>query len=197
MPYMQTKQPFTPSLKQVPTTASPQTYHVTAAASAYSHIRKQVLATMNFVRWTVCWLPADYDVLLKDAMYWPAALLEDALHIPSIDVLSSAPFQPVFGDYVSTSNPVAYIPQLGSGLTTKMVRSEAWDFMHISCWKTQLMSALQLCFAVTDATQQHLYTKRNLQLTDAGDCLSSLSVCVDTEKLSYFCPKCFSLGLSV
>lgn len=49
-------------------------------------------------------------------MYWPAALLEDALDIPSVDVFSFAPLQPMFGDYVSTPNPAAYLPQLGSGL---------------------------------------------------------------------------------
>lgn len=68
------------------------------------------------------WLAgSDYDVLLRDAMYWPAALLDDALGIPSIDVLSAAPFQPMFGYYTSNPNPVAYLPQLGSGLTPDMV----------------------------------------------------------------------------
>ncbi|KAL0028169.1 hypothetical protein WJX77_011786 [Trebouxia sp. C0004] len=63
---------------------------------------------------------ADYDVLLRDAMYWPAALLDDVLGIPSIDVLSAAPFQPLFGYYTANPNPVAYLPQLGSGLTPDM-----------------------------------------------------------------------------
>ena len=54
-------------------------------------------------------------------MYWPAALLDDVLGIPSIDVLSAAPFQPMFGYYTSNPNPVAYLPQLGSGLTPDMV----------------------------------------------------------------------------
>ena len=67
---------------------------------------------------------ADYDVLLKDAMYWPAALLEDALNITSIDVFSFAPLQPMFGDDASIPNPAAYLPQLGSGLNTNMVSPE-------------------------------------------------------------------------
>ncbi len=54
-------------------------------------------------------------------MYWPAALLDDVLGIPSIDVLSAAPFQPMFGYYTGNPNPVAYLPQLGSGLTPDMV----------------------------------------------------------------------------
>ena len=54
-------------------------------------------------------------------MYWPAALLDDVLDIPSIDVLSAAPFQPMFGYYTANPNPVAYLPQLGSGLTPDMV----------------------------------------------------------------------------
>jgi len=64
----------------------------------------------------------DYDVLLRDALYWPAALLDDVLGIPSIDVLSAVPFQPMFGYYTANPNPVAYLPQLGSGLTPDMVR---------------------------------------------------------------------------
>ncbi len=54
-------------------------------------------------------------------MYWPAALLDDVLGIPSIDVLSAAPFQPMFGYYTGNPNSVAYLPQLGSGLTPDMV----------------------------------------------------------------------------
>ncbi|KAL0053413.1 hypothetical protein WJX82_005386 [Trebouxia sp. C0006] len=65
-------------------------------------------------------LDAEYDVLLRDTMYWPAALLDDVLGIPSIDVLSAAPFQPMFGYYTGNPNPVAYLPQLGSGLTPNM-----------------------------------------------------------------------------
>ncbi|DBA85796.1 TPA: UDP-glucuronosyltransferase 2A1 [Trebouxia sp. C0004] len=68
---------------------------------------------------------ADYDVLLRDAMYWPAALLDDVLGIPSIDVLSAAPFQPLFGYYTANPNPVAYLPQLGSGLTPDMLTSSS------------------------------------------------------------------------
>ena len=65
-------------------------------------------------------------MLLKDAMYWPAALLEDALDIPSVDVFSFAPLQPMFGDYVSTPNPAAYLPQLGSGLNPNIVSPAHW-----------------------------------------------------------------------
>ena len=68
---------------------------------------------------------AEYDVLLRDALYWPAAILDDLLGIPSVEVLSAAPFQPFFGPMWSIPDPVAYLPQLGSGLSPNMVQ---WFF---------------------------------------------------------------------
>ena len=64
----------------------------------------------------------EYDVLLRDAMYWPAAILDDLLGIPSVEVLSAAPLQPFFGPMWSIPDPVAYLPQLGSGLSPNMVQ---------------------------------------------------------------------------
>lgn len=63
---------------------------------------------------------ANYDVLLRDAMYWPASIFDDLLGIPSVEVLSAAPLQPFFGPMWSIPDPVAYLPQLGSGLSPNM-----------------------------------------------------------------------------
>lgn len=69
----------------------------------------------------ICLDISGYDVVLRDALYWPAALLDDILHIPSVDVLILAPLQPQFGKAFSIPNPLAYVPQLGSGLMANMV----------------------------------------------------------------------------
>ncbi len=56
-----------------------------------------------------------------DGVYWPAAVLSEVLKLPVVDVLSMGPAQPLLGHAWSTPNPVAYLPQLGSGLTPNMV----------------------------------------------------------------------------
>ncbi|DBB11136.1 TPA: hypothetical protein ACH3X3_006595 [Trebouxia sp. C0006] len=63
---------------------------------------------------------ADYDALLKDGVYWPASVLSEVLNLTVVDVLSMGPAQPLLGQPWSTPNPVAYLPQLGSGLTPNM-----------------------------------------------------------------------------
>jgi hypothetical protein len=64
-----------------------------------------------------------YDALLKDGVYWPASVLSEVLNLTVVDVLSMGPAQPLLGQPWSTPNPVAYLPQLGSGLTPNMVSS--------------------------------------------------------------------------
>ena len=64
---------------------------------------------------------AGYDALLKDGVYWPASVLSEVLNLTVVDVLSMGPAQPLLGQPWSTPNPVAYLPQLGSGLTPNMV----------------------------------------------------------------------------
>ncbi len=66
---------------------------------------------------------ADHDALLKDGVYWPASVLSEVLNLTVVDVLSMGPAQPLLGQPWSTPNPVAYLPQLGSGLTPKMASS--------------------------------------------------------------------------
>lgn len=66
---------------------------------------------------------ADYDVLLLDAVLWPAAILTELLKVPVVDVLSMGPFQPGSAALWSSPNPVAYLPQISSGLTPGMVSS--------------------------------------------------------------------------
>jgi len=61
-----------------------------------------------------------YDALLKDGVYWPASVLSEVLNLTVVDVLSMGPAQPLLGQPWSTPNPVAYLPQLGSGLTPNM-----------------------------------------------------------------------------
>ena len=71
----------------------------------------------------MCDAHADYDVLLLDAVLWPAAILTELLKVPMIDVLSMGPFQPGTGVLWSSPNPVAYLPQISSGLVPGMVSS--------------------------------------------------------------------------
>lgn len=66
---------------------------------------------------------AGYDALLKDDVYWPASVLSEVLNLTVVDVLSMGPAQPLLGQPWSHPNPVAYLPQLGSGLTPNMVSS--------------------------------------------------------------------------
>ena len=64
---------------------------------------------------------AGYDILLKDPFNWAASLLDDVLGVPSIEVMSFMPIPPVFSESLFVPNPMAYLPQFGSGLTSNMV----------------------------------------------------------------------------
>jgi hypothetical protein len=65
--------------------------------------------------------PTGYDLILRDAVMWPAALLEDLLGIPSVEVIP-LPLSSMYSESQSVPNPISYIPQLGTSLTPKMVR---------------------------------------------------------------------------
>ncbi len=81
--------------------------------------------------WHMCWFStgiewcchaaAGFDLLLRDAMSWPSAVLGEMLHIPTVELLPIPPLAPIFETSHSVPNPVAYIPQFGAGLTVNMV----------------------------------------------------------------------------
>ncbi len=54
---------------------------------------------------------------------WPAALLEDLLNVPSVEVIP-LPLSTLFTAPQSVPNPIAYIPQLGTILTPNMVGTD-------------------------------------------------------------------------
>jgi len=64
---------------------------------------------------------AGFDLLLRDTMSWPSALLGELLHIPTVEFLPIPPLAPLFEISHSVPNPVAYIPQFGAGFTVNMV----------------------------------------------------------------------------
>ncbi len=66
-------------------------------------------------------MAAGFDLLLRDTMSWPSALLGELLHIPTVEFLPMPPVAPLFETFHSVPNPVAYIPQFGAGLTVNMV----------------------------------------------------------------------------
>ena len=83
--------------------------------------------------------PTGYDLILRDAVMWPAALLEDLLGVPSVEVIP-LPLSSIYSRSQSVPNPISYIPQLGTTLTTNMVRgishyiasSRSWHVLYAS-----------------------------------------------------------------
>lgn len=67
-------------------------------------------------------LTAGFDLLLRDATFWPAAVLQDMLAIPSVDVLPMSVLMPL-NERLGVPNPVAYIPQMFTSFTPGMVIS--------------------------------------------------------------------------
>lgn len=67
-------------------------------------------------------LPTGYDLILRDAVMWPSALLGDLLQVPTVEVIP-LPMSSLNAAPHSIPNPIAYIPQLGTSLTPHMVRS--------------------------------------------------------------------------
>lgn len=67
-------------------------------------------------------LPTGYDLILRDTVMWPSALLGDLLQVPTVEVIP-LPLTSLNAVPHSIPNPIAYIPQLGTSLTPDMVRS--------------------------------------------------------------------------
>lgn len=71
---------------------------------------------------TVAALKAEkFDLILRDATYWPTKLLSQMLHVPAVEVLSGGVMQPVYEAWYSAPNPIAYYPQCFSELSPIMV----------------------------------------------------------------------------
>ena len=64
----------------------------------------------------------EFDIILRDVCYWPAALLQDMLGIPSVELWPVAMLMPMLweGEF-SLPNPVAYLPRVGMDFTPNMV----------------------------------------------------------------------------
>ena len=63
--------------------------------------------------------------MLRDATNWPSAVLEEILQVPSVELLPIALAAPLYDKDHSIPNPIAYVPQFGSGLHPNMVCSLA------------------------------------------------------------------------
>ncbi len=64
----------------------------------------------------------NYDLVLRDALSWPALLPAQILEIPYVDVLTTGVLQPFFGSWYSIPNPVAYMPQMTTASQPHTVR---------------------------------------------------------------------------
>ena len=65
---------------------------------------------------------AKYDLVLRDALSWPALLPAEILGLPTVDVLTTPAIFPLFAPRYSIPNPVAYIPQMISTFPPNSVR---------------------------------------------------------------------------
>ena len=54
---------------------------------------------------------ADFDLIVKDALMWPGAVLAEVLKIPAVNILPIPLFQPVGYHFLGTPNPIAYVEQ--------------------------------------------------------------------------------------
>ena len=61
--------------------------------------------------------------MLRVATIWPSAVLEEILQIPSVELIPTALAAPLYDKDHSIPNPIAYVPQFGSGLHPNMVQS--------------------------------------------------------------------------
>ena len=68
-----------------------------------------------------CPVCSGYDVLLRDNTIWPAAVLEELLQVPSVELIPTHLAAPLYSFDQSIPNPIAYVPQFGSGLYPIMV----------------------------------------------------------------------------
>ena len=62
-----------------------------------------------------------FDLVLRDIIAWPTALLAQILQIPEIDVVPTGVLLPFFGPRYSIPNPIAYAPQMTSTLIPVLV----------------------------------------------------------------------------
>ncbi len=69
---------------------------------------------------------AEYDIILRDACFWPGALLQDMLGTSSVELWPTVILMPwLWEAEFSIPNPVAYLPQVGMTFTPNMVRLPA------------------------------------------------------------------------
>lgn len=62
---------------------------------------------------------------MRDASFWPGAVLQDILNISSVEVLAVPVLLPWTWEVEqSIPNPVAYVPQFGTVFTPNMVSSK-------------------------------------------------------------------------
>ena len=54
---------------------------------------------------------AGFDLIVKDGLSWPAAVLAHILQLTSVNVLPIPLFQPVAAHFMGTPNPLAYVEQ--------------------------------------------------------------------------------------
>lgn len=66
-----------------------------------------------------------FDVMLRDALCWPADLLSEVLGLPSVDLIPSPHLLPFHEESHMIPNPMAYVPQHTCGLTTSMVSPDS------------------------------------------------------------------------
>ena len=62
-----------------------------------------------------------FDLVLRDIVAWPTALLAQILDLPEIDIITTGAFLPFFGPRYSIPNPIAYAPQMISTLIPILV----------------------------------------------------------------------------
>lgn len=67
-------------------------------------------------------VPADFDLVLRDACFWPGALIQDLLGIDSVELWPTALLLPwLWEKEHAIPNPVAYLPQYAIDYTPHMV----------------------------------------------------------------------------
>ncbi|KAL0043684.1 hypothetical protein WJX82_007403 [Trebouxia sp. C0006] len=158
------------SLSRDPQECAAQLFRTQALAADYLYADKQALERMS---------NAGYDLILRDAVMWPAALLEDLLQLPSVEVLP-LPVTSLQSAPQSIPNPVAYIPQLGVSLTPNM---SFWQRVQ-----NYLMSFLTLLLQRQVNASQDEFIKRtghSFRLHDTGISSAAAFIAVVDWALEY------------
>jgi len=120
-----TTPPFSSSRMQVLTSVHTSASHVVSACFACNglllcqvHLCFIVLSVCVYAHAAI----AEFDLILRDACYWPAAFLQDILEISSVELWPVVILMPwLWESEFSLPNPVAYLPQVGMDLTPNMV----------------------------------------------------------------------------